>query len=131
MIAFLSCLTYAIIAGPASGWASPPILALFTVAALTNVFKHAFPEPRQDGTITVRLAPAEGGMLRLAVEDNGEGYDSKDTVSSVGAKLIQTFGRQVGGHSGIRSVPGEGTVAELVFPDPAIHRGEDHLYGEP
>ncbi len=96
-------------------------LALFTVEALTNVFKHAFPPPRQAGTITVRLAPAGGGKLRLAVQDDGEGYDAKENGSHVGAKLIETFGQQVGGTTAIRSETGKGTVSELIFPDPACH----------
>ena len=106
-------------------------LALFTVEALTNVFKHAYPGDARGGKICVSLKPCGKDELRLAISDDGEGYASEAVERSVGARMIQTFGRQVGGHSGIRSVPGEGTVAELVFPDPAIHRGEDHLYGEP
>ncbi len=106
-------------------------LALFTVEALTNVFKHAYPGDARGGKICVSLKPSGKDELRLAISDDGEGYASEAVERSVGARMIQTFGRQVGGHSGIRSVPGEGTVAELVFPDPAIHRGEDHLYGEP
>ena len=33
MIAFLGSLTYAVIQGPDPGWAAPPIVALFAVAA--------------------------------------------------------------------------------------------------
>ena len=34
MIGFLGSLTYAVIQGPVSGWAAPPIIALFAVAAV-------------------------------------------------------------------------------------------------
>jgi two-component sensor histidine kinase len=106
-------------------------LALFTVEALTNVFKHAYPDPNQSGAITVSLKPYGEDELSLTIADNGQGYADKTVERSVGARMIQTFGRQVGGHSSIRSEPGKGTVAELVFPDPAVHGGEAHLFGEP
>ena len=34
--------------------------------------------------------------------------------------LIKTFGQQLGGISQVRSTEGEGTVVELVFPDPDL-----------
>src|SRR6202012_484319 len=45
-------------------------LALFTVEALTNIFKHAFPGERA-GVIRVTMESLEGGKLRLAIADNG------------------------------------------------------------
>jgi two-component sensor histidine kinase len=94
-------------------------LALFTVEALTNIFKHAFPEGRQ-GVIMVTMAPAGDGKLRLAIADNGLGFDMDDQSRSVGSRLIKTFGLQLGGVSSVHSEPGKGTVVDLIFPDPDL-----------
>ena len=95
-------------------------LALFTVEALTNIFKHAYPTGAPSGRIAVSLRDIGAGRLRLSVEDNGVGFDSEKAAGrSIGSRLIHTFGAQVGGSSTIRSGAGSGTVVELVFPDPA------------
>jgi len=94
-------------------------LALFTVEALTNIFKHAFPGDKQ-GVIRVSMAPVEGGKLRLAIADDGMGFAMDETGKSVGSRLIKTFGLQLGGVSSVRSEPGQGTVVDLVFPDPDL-----------
>jgi two-component sensor histidine kinase len=92
-------------------------LALFTVEALTNIFKHAFPGGKQ-GVIRVSLTSVPGGRLKLAIADDGIGFSLDETDKSVGSRLIKTFGLQLGGISSVRSDPGSGTVVELVFPDP-------------
>ena len=92
-------------------------LALFTVEALTNAFKHAYP-PGRSGQICVRLTPVDGAKLCLSVEDDGVGFQYDDVSASVGARLIKTFGQQVYGEALIRSDMGRGTVVEIVFPDP-------------
>jgi two-component sensor histidine kinase len=92
-------------------------LALFTVEALTNIFKHAYPEGAQ-GVIRVSLSPMADGKLKLAIADDGIGFSMDRTGKSVGSRLIKTFGMQLGGVSSVRSDPGRGTVVELVFPDP-------------
>jgi len=94
-------------------------LALFTVEALTNIFKHAFPDDRQ-GVIKVSMEPVEGGKLRLAIADDGMGFAMDETGKSVGSRLIKTFGLQLGGVSSVHSEPGRGTVVDLIFPDPDI-----------
>jgi two-component sensor histidine kinase len=95
-------------------------LALFTVEALTNIFKHAYPPGEKQGLVRISLTPVAGGKLRLAVEDEGCGFASDDARRSMGSRLIQTFGQQVGGESHIRSEQGQGTLVELVFPDPDL-----------
>ena len=92
-------------------------LALFTVEALTNIFKHAFPGDKT-GVIRVNMEPVAGGKLRLAIADNGMGFAMDETGKSVGSRLIKTFGLQLGGMSSVHSEPGQGTVVDLVFPDP-------------
>jgi len=98
-------------------------LALFTVEALTNIFKHAFPDEKQ-GVIRVAMAPAPGGKLKLSISDDGLGFAMGGTGRSVGSRLIKTFGLQLGGASSVHSEPGKGTVVDLVFPDPDLRQDE-------
>jgi len=98
-------------------------LALFTVEALTNIFKHAFPSERQ-GVIRVGLAAADGGKLKLTISDDGMGFAMNGTGRSVGSRLIKTFGLQLGGVSSVHSEPGQGTVVDLIFPDPDLRQDE-------
>ena len=92
-------------------------VALFTVEALTNIFKHAFP-PAGGGVIQVSMEPVPGGKLHLTIADNGMGFAADETGKSVGSRLIKTFGQQLGGVSSVHSRAGQGTVVDLVFPDP-------------
>ncbi|MGH6828854.1 MAG: sensor histidine kinase, partial [Rhizomicrobium sp.] len=92
-------------------------IALFTVEALTNIFKHAYPQ-KTEGVIAVRLAPAGAGRLRLSIADDGIGFSMDQAGASVGSRLIRTFGAQLGGVSSITSEVGRGTVVALIFPDP-------------
>ena len=92
-------------------------LALFTVEALTNIYKHAYPL-RARGVIRVGLKPDAPGMLRLTIADDGIGFAMDDTAKSVGSRLIRTFGSQLGGVAEVSSEAGKGTVVALVFPDP-------------
>jgi two-component sensor histidine kinase len=94
-------------------------LALFTVEALTNIFKHAFPGDKH-GVIRVTMKPIPDGKLKLAIADNGMGFVLDETGKSVGSRLIRTFGLQLGGVSSVHSEPGQGTVVDLVFPDPDL-----------
>ncbi|HYS47118.1 MAG TPA: sensor histidine kinase, partial [Rhizomicrobium sp.] len=98
-------------------------LALFTVEALTNIFKHAFPAEKQ-GVIRVSMTPAADGRLKLSIADNGMGFETDDTGRSVGSRLIKTFGLQLGGVSSVHSEPGRGTVVDLLFPDPDMRQDE-------
>jgi two-component sensor histidine kinase len=100
-------------------------VALFTVEALTNVFKHAFTDC--GGTIDVTLTRPDDGKLRLRIADDGKGFAYETTDVSIGARLIKTFGEQVGGKAELRSAPGQGTVAEMVFPDPETRNANDDL----
>ncbi len=93
-------------------------LALLTVEALTNAFKHAF-APGQGGTISVTLAPGGEGRLRLTIADDGTGFACETMKPGIGARLIRTFGSQVGGSAEFQSGAGAGTRVEIVFPDPA------------
>jgi two-component sensor histidine kinase len=104
-------------------------LALFTVEALTNIFKHAYPLQAK-GVIRVRLVPDGTGRLKLSIADDGIGFAMDETGKNVGSRLIRTFGAQLGGVSSVRSEEGQGTVVELVFPDPAL-KDQAALTGAP
>src|ERR1700722_17869219 len=94
-------------------------LALFTVEALTNIYKHAYPL-RARGVIRVSLAPEGLGKLRLAIADDGVGFHMDEAGKSVGSRLIRTFGAQLGGAASVTSEAGRGTVVALTFPDPGL-----------
>lgn len=98
-------------------------LALFTVEVLTNIFKHAFPGEK-DGVIRITMAPERDGKLKLAIADDGVGFPLEATNKSVGSRLIRTFGLQLGGVASVHSEPGQGTVVDLLFPDPDLKEGE-------
>jgi two-component sensor histidine kinase len=93
-------------------------LTLFTVEALTNAFKHAYPPGTRGGVIRVALLPVEDGKLRLTIEDDGLGVDQQDTAQGIGSRLIQAFAHQVGGTTSVTSREGGGTIVELTFADP-------------
>ncbi|MFN2608267.1 MAG: GAF domain-containing protein [Acidimicrobiales bacterium] len=92
-------------------------VALYRIAqeALQNVVKHA-------GASRVRLAlgPVPGGV-RLAVEDDGRGFD---TDAVVGAEDRHSYGMAgmneraelIGGRLSVSSWPGRGTSIEVVVP---------------
>jgi len=99
-------------------------LALFTVEALTNIFKHAFPPVRKTGSIEVSLKPASRGNLCLCIEDDGVGFSEPERIHGIGDRLLNVFGRQIRGVAKVESRPGSGTLVELVFADP-LHDSEE------
>jgi len=82
---------------------------------LFNVSKHA-------GTdrATVR-AWQEGGEVRIAVEDEGTGFDPAllGKAGGFGLTHVQERLRMLGGTVRVESTPGEGTRVELAVPAPA------------
>jgi two-component sensor histidine kinase len=98
-------------------------LTLFTVEALTNAFKHAYPAGMRGGVIRLVLMPIEDGKLRLMVEDNGMGVEQQEASSQgIGSRLIQAFAHQIGGTATVTSRPEGGTVVALTFADPLFQR---------
>jgi len=90
-------------------------LALFTVEALSNAFKHAYPPMHPGGCIHIELLPIEGEQYRLVIEDNGIGFDTDSKETNMGPRLMRTFAKQVGGTCNLHSKIGGGTRAELIF----------------
>lgn len=82
-------------------------VVLFRIAqeALRNVVRHA-----GVGEATVRLRTV-GGMVELAVEDRGRGFDPGARRRDAGLGLISMTERAelVGGHASVRAQPGRGT----------------------
>jgi two-component sensor histidine kinase len=94
-------------------------LALFSVEAITNAYKYAFPDPDKVGSVSIVLK-RDGKTLMLTIADDGIGYDVAGVKRSIGSRLITTFGQQVGGVSAVRSIVGEGTTVEIQFPEPDL-----------
>jgi two-component sensor histidine kinase len=92
-------------------------LTLFTVEALTNVFKHAYSPTHRGGLVRVSLQPTGNGKLKLIITDDGIGLDAT-MQKGIGSRLINAFAQQIGGVATLHPLQGGGTAAELVFPDP-------------
>jgi two-component sensor histidine kinase len=97
-------------------------LTLFLVEALTNAFRHAYPDETR-GTIRVSLLPVPGGKLRLAIEDDGIGLNLPDDSAGIGSRLIEAFARQVGGSASVHQREAGGTIVEVTFEDPETQGG--------
>jgi signal transduction histidine kinase len=92
--------------------------ALYWIAreALHNALKHAHAH-----VLDVRLT-AEGGMVRLQVEDDGVGFDAsapsepRADGSGLGLASMRDRAQALGGHLSIRSKPGAGTRVSAAVP---------------
>jgi two-component sensor histidine kinase len=91
-------------------------LALAVTEALTNAFKHAFPDG-VGGQISVN-ARSDAAALEITVRDNGRGFvanrDQAPPPVSLGSKLIETFAGQIGASTSY--VQDGGTVFRMVVP---------------
>jgi two-component sensor histidine kinase len=92
-------------------------LTLFTVEALTNVYKHAFPLGTERGKIYVSLCALPDKKLRLTIEDCGVGIPPSTKDLTVGSRLMRAFSAQVRGTVTIGARVGGGTIIALTFPD--------------
>jgi two-component sensor histidine kinase len=96
-------------------------LTLFAIEALTNAYKHGFPEAGDSGTISLSIEHAPDGRLELIVADSGRGVALSDTnepaEQSTGTRLMAALAHQVGGEVLTRRGTDGGTVVELRFPD--------------
>lgn len=90
-------------------------LGLIVNEAVSNAFKHAFPEGRR-GTITVRLKREGTDRGRLVVEDDGVGYDAATPATGIGQRLIRALTSQLGGESEVTTQPGKGSHFTVSFP---------------
>jgi two-component sensor histidine kinase len=81
--------------------------------AISNAFKHAFPQGRE-GDVWVRLWE-ERDRLHLVVRDNGIGMPDLPTDRRSGRGLIETLARQLGGYARLGSTPFGGAEVSVVF----------------
>ncbi len=91
-------------------------IALVVTEALSNAFKHAFPNGRA-GTIEVSLRHADGA-LRLSIVDDGVGMAAA-RAGGIGVNLVQMLAAQLGADLRYEGRPEGGTLLEIAFPAPS------------
>jgi two-component sensor histidine kinase len=87
-------------------------VALFVTEAVSNAFKHAFPEGRR-GTVTVRLGRTPTSA-RLEISDDGVGIENAQGAPGLGLTLMRMLAGQTGGRLAIDN--SQGTAVRLEFP---------------
>ena len=88
-------------------------LALFVVEAVTNAYRHAFPDGR-GGKIRMSLIEGDGKSV-LSIEDDGIGFDRDATYGQMGSDLMLAFASQLDGEFESRRLPAGGTRVSLSF----------------
>ncbi len=76
-------------------------LTLLAVEAVTNAFRHGFPDS-QSGTVTLHF-DVTGNQATLSIRDDGVGFDATRETSSMGRQLMAAFAQQLGGELDIAS----------------------------
>lgn len=90
-------------------------LALFIVEAVTNSFRHAFPD-NAAGKIEMSFL-IEGDGAVLTISDNGQGYDVETSVGrDLGTELMQGFASQLNGAVKFASTRHSGSTTTLRIP---------------
>lgn len=90
-------------------------IALFANEAVTNAYKHAFPNASA-GTIAAQLRCMPENGLLLRITDDGVGLHQSGGGHGMGLELIRTFAAQLGGALYIAAQPnGVGTAITLTF----------------
>ncbi|MEP6868966.1 MAG: histidine kinase dimerization/phosphoacceptor domain -containing protein [Novosphingobium sp.] len=89
-------------------------LSLFAVEAVTNSFRHAFPDNRR-GLVTVALNCC-GTEGMLSISDNGVGLNGKTECRAVGTLLMAGFVQQLNGTYKVERARTGGTQVMLRFP---------------
>lgn len=95
-------------------------LTLFVVEAVTNAFRHAFPDGAK-GAVTLKFH-LDGNHAVLDISDNGQGYVVNDNSGQMGTELMRGFATQVDGKLDITSNIGAGTRVVLKFVLPQMRR---------
>ncbi|MFW6228954.1 MAG: PAS domain S-box protein [Alkalispirochaeta sp.] len=90
-------------------------LGILVSEAVTNAFKHAFPESR-DGTITIGLNDRHPGY-RVRVIDNGVGFSTSpepDEGTALGTELMRSLARQIDGELFVETEVNDGCTVTFV-----------------
>jgi len=88
--------------------------ALFRMAqeALSNVARHA-----RASQVHVQLElVADENLLRLEVQDNGQGFEPTTSVKGMGLANLQARATTIGGRVELHSTPGQGTRVRIDIP---------------
>lgn len=90
-------------------------LGLLVTEAITNAYKHAFPN-RDAGRIEVRITRESPTHVVLSVSDNGTGFEAAtpSEPGGLGKSLIDAFVRQLHGELQVKSE--QGTQVIVRFP---------------
>jgi two-component sensor histidine kinase len=89
-------------------------LGLILNEAVSNAFKHAFPDGRQ-GVIAITVADDGDGRGLMTIADDGVGFDPDKPAKGIGQRLIRALTEQLGGELNISSSEG-GSTFMLSFP---------------
>ena len=89
-------------------------LALFTVEAITNAYRHAF-DADENGIIQLSFT-RQADRTTLTITDDGCGYDIMSRPVMMGMELMQAFATQLNGKLTVASTQGEGTRIEVELP---------------
>ena len=89
-------------------------VALLVVEAVTNVYRHAFPEG-QPGSVSVSLSKNDD-LITLQISDQGVGYDATTTETSMGTDLIRGFVEQLSGDLVVNTAVDEGVTMKVTYP---------------
>jgi two-component sensor histidine kinase len=90
-------------------------LGLIVNEVVSNAFKHAFTDGRK-GRVVISLKRQSATAARLAVEDNGPGFDPHAPTKGIGRRLIEALTTQLGGNAGYEPVEGGGSRFTMTFP---------------
>ncbi|MDO6432716.1 histidine kinase dimerization/phosphoacceptor domain -containing protein [Flavitalea sp. BT771] len=99
-------------------------LGLILNEAITNSFKHAFPDDRE-GLISISLKWSAADHLLLTLEDNGIGLPpgfNNTKQDTLGMNLIRGLSKEIGARLTIRSQNGTQIAVNFVY-DPDITHG--------
>ncbi len=91
-------------------------VGLILAELLSNSFKHAFAGGRA-GAITIQISAEPDGAARLAVADNGPGFDAEEASrrsGGIGLTLVRTYASQIGARVAQR--PSSGSRFEIALP---------------
>ena len=89
--------------------------ALFIVEAVTNSYRHAFPNGTEGKIDLTFVVERSEGIL--SVQDNGRGYDANSaTTYEMGTELMYGFASQLNGSVSFSSDPSTGSITTLRFP---------------
>jgi signal transduction histidine kinase/ligand-binding sensor domain-containing protein len=86
-----------------------PVFLIFK-EAVNNVARHS-----RASHLTVRLS-VDAGILRLAVQDDGDGFDPTAEASGEGLNSIRRRVKNLGGNAEWDTAPGQGTKFQVTLP---------------